>query len=163
VLGRIRKFVEPEDALKVIGGAVKKLQQQRTASGAATPRLPWIKDDEKVAFDRARTEGKGVLVDFTAEWCTPCEELETTFAHDDVYKAITTSFVPLKLDVTNATDMNNERKQRYNAETLPAVVLMSADGKVLGRVSKFVEPEDMMKIIVPASEALAAQTAAARP
>jgi thiol:disulfide interchange protein DsbD len=124
-------------------------------------RLPWVYGNEAAAFERARTEGKGVMVDFSATWCTPCEELEVTFGDDDVYKAITDNFVPLKFDVTKDSDANDELKLRYDSLTLPSVVFMSPDGKVLGRIRKYIEPEDAMKVIVPAIKKLDALPTAA--
>jgi thiol:disulfide interchange protein DsbD len=97
--------------------------------------LPWVYD-ETVAFDRARAEGKGVMVDFSATWCTPCEELELTFAEDGVYEALVDTFVPLKFDVTKDTDADSERRKRYRAPSLPAVIFMSPDGDVLGRIDQ---------------------------
>jgi thiol:disulfide interchange protein len=94
-------------------------------------------------------------VDFAADWCTPCEELELTFADPDVYDAISTSFVPLKFDVTDSTDTNMERRSRYGADTLPSVVFMSADGTVLGRVREYIEADAMMNIVTPAANKLA--------
>ena len=57
--------------------------------------------------------------------------------------------MPLKFDVTKDNDANTERKLRYDALTLPSVVFMSADGKVLGRVRKMMEPDDFLKILGP--------------
>jgi thiol:disulfide interchange protein DsbD len=113
-------------------------------------RLPWIYD-EKIAFERARAEHKGVMVDFSATWCNPCEEMELTFGDDDVYAEITSHFVPLKFDVSSSSDENFDRRSRYSAETLPAVVFMGVDMSVLGRVRKMTEPDDMLKLVTTAS------------
>jgi thioredoxin:protein disulfide reductase len=117
-------------------------------------RLAWTYD-EVAAFDRARAEGKGVMVDFAAEWCAPCDELELTFGDDEVYDVITRHFVPLKFDVTESSDQNLERRSRYGADTLPSVVFMSTDGTVLGRIHKMVEPDELLKVLVPAAKKLA--------
>jgi thioredoxin:protein disulfide reductase len=116
-------------------------------------RLPWSYD-ETAAFERARNEGKGVMVDFSATWCNPCEELELTFGDDDVYGEITANFVPLKFDVTTDNDANTAKKLRYDSVTLPSVIFMTADGKVLGRVRKMMEPDEILTVIKPAIKKL---------
>ena len=116
--------------------------------------LAWTFGDEKAAFEKARAEHKGVMVDFSASWCGPCEELERTFGSDDVYEAITASFVPLKFDVTNGTDEDLERKARYHAETLPAVVFMAPTGTVVGRVDQMIDGDEMLAKLKPAIAAL---------
>lgn len=116
---------------------------------APRQRLPWVYD-EQVAMEKARAEGKGLMVDFSASWCIPCEQLELTFGNSEVYDAITENFVPLKFDVTADTDQDAVLKAKYKAGTLPSVVFWDLREKEVGRVSKFIEPDAMMKILRPA-------------
>ena len=96
--------------------------------------LPWHYD-EADAFAAAEASDRGVMVDFYAEWCAPCKELELIFARPGVYERILADFVPLKFDVTEPNDDSFELQDRYNAHALPAVIFLDADGNELGRVS----------------------------
>jgi thiol:disulfide interchange protein DsbD len=114
-----------------------------------TPKLhlPYVVDDEAAAFARARTEGKGVMVDFAATWCVPCAELELTFGDDEVHELITKNFVPLKFDVSNDDATSAERRARYKAGTLPAVVWLTTDGHPVGRINRMMEPDELMPLL----------------
>jgi thioredoxin:protein disulfide reductase len=114
--------------------------------------LPW-QTVEATAFESARQQGKGVMVDFSATWCGPCEELELTFGDDEVYTAITDRYVPLKIDVTNNSDEDMEKRQRYGAGTLPSVVFLDTDGNVLSRVTTMLEPDEMLEVVREANRA----------
>ena len=117
--------------------------------------LPFERD-EKVAFDKARAQNKGVMVDFAATWCGPCEKFELTFGDDEVYAAIMADFVPLRFDVSADTAENNALKERYGAQTLPAVIFMDAQGTVVKRLKDFVDVDEMLEVLGPAKKKIRA-------
>ncbi len=146
----------PERVRKGVAVALMVLGAYAAWDWKLTPkqRLPWVYD-EQVAFERARAEGKGVLVDFGADWCIPCDELELTFGDDEVHEAITASFVPLKFDVTDVNDKNEQLRARWGAQTLPSVIFVDARRTVLARVKKTLDPDQMMRVVRPAVKKLA--------
>jgi thioredoxin:protein disulfide reductase len=117
-------------------------------------KLPYIYEDENAAFAKAQAEGKGVMVDFAASWCVPCGELELTFADDDVSELITNNFVPLKFDVSNDDDHDRAHKKKYQADTLPAVVYVAADGHTVGQVDHMMGPDELTALLKPAIQKL---------
>lgn len=111
--------------------------------------LPWLASED-AAFAQARAQGKGVMLDFAADWCTPCKELELTFASSEVYDAIVANFVPLKLDVTQGTAADEALQARWKADTLPAVIFVDAQGNEVGRVSMYQPPQKFLETLGPA-------------
>lgn len=119
--------------------------------------LPWVYD-EQTAFAQAKAENKGVMIDFAADWCTPCKALEVTFSEQGVYENIIGNYVPLKFDVTDATDEDEEKQEKYNAENLPAVIFLDAEGNEYARINKEVSAEEFRAIMEPAIKKMRAGT-----
>nr|HEX4318021.1 thioredoxin family protein [Kofleriaceae bacterium] len=106
--------------------------------------LAWINGDEKLAFETARAQGKGVLVDFGASWCGACHDIERTFGDKDVNEAITADFIPLHFDVSDDTEANTELKARYGVATLPGVVFWSLERGALVTIRQEVSVSEML-------------------
>jgi len=77
---------------------------------------------------RADAEEKPVLIDFAAEWCGPCKELELhTFHHETVEPRLAADFVLIKIDLTAESDDEVLMKKSFGAQTLPSVLVFPAD------------------------------------
>jgi len=80
------------------------------------------------AMARAREQGKPVILDFFATWCTDCVRMEkTTFADPRVRQAMS-RFVVLQADVTNNDDASNAIKKKFGVFGPPAFLMFAADG-----------------------------------
>jgi thiol:disulfide interchange protein DsbD len=82
-------------------------------------------------LQEALAEGRGVLIDFRAEWCAACRELEAKTFRDPKVVAATRGLLPLKVDMTRWDAAQTQRlKEEYGIVGLPTVVLVPpAPGK----------------------------------
>jgi len=90
----------------------------------------WVTDLNQ-GLESAAKEGKPVVVDFWAEWCAACYELDDFTWSDTRVMAELQRFVPIKIDGTDESDPNYQAaKQRYGVQALPRVVIISSSGEI---------------------------------
>lgn len=111
------------------------------------PRIEW-KPATVTAIAEAKKSGVPVVIDFSADWCVPCKELEKfTFAGKQAVDA-SSRFVMLKADVTRTGDPTAEElKKTYKVAGVPTVVFIGADGAVRDDLgfSGFVNADDFVR------------------
>jgi thiol:disulfide interchange protein DsbD len=95
---------------------------------------------------RAKSEGRPVMIDFFAEWCAACKELDR-----ETYPAVEViseagRFVNVKVDATNSDDALDALMERFGVEGLPTVAFVRSNGEVLRapRVTGFLEPRSFV-------------------
>jgi thiol:disulfide interchange protein DsbD len=105
-----------------------------------TPKpLAWIYG-EKAGMAAARAAHKPALLDFYADWCIPCKEMDVkTFdkVADELQR-----FQLVKVDCTNDDDpVVVETVKRYDAQTRPTVIVIDSDGKIVKKYDGVVTPD----------------------
>lgn len=108
--------------------------------------LPW-RADALQALEDAREAGRFAVVDFTADWCLACHELDRlTLRHPDVARLLAEA-ERIRVDATRMTDPVEALFARFRVLGLPAIVVVGPDGEVVeeARISSFVPPEEAVR------------------
>jgi thiol:disulfide interchange protein len=94
-------------------------------------KIQWWTDLEE-AERVARELGRPVMVDFTASWCTACQELEAeVFYHPLVRPRLEQEFIAVKIDFDRAMETNEAVLERFDVQGLPTVAFVLASGEFL--------------------------------
>jgi len=99
---------------------------------------------ELPAVQSAVKSGRPVIVDFFADWCAPCRELdEKTFSNPQVAERLG-SFERFKVDMTRATPANRKLAADYGVRGVPTVIVYRGGTEVF-RITGFEPAETFLK------------------
>ena len=105
--------------------------------------VPWMHDVQQ-AHQLAAQQQRLVLLHFYAEWCGPCQRLDReVYPRQDVAAAITTQYVPVKIDAMQSRDI----ARHYQVDRFPTDVITDASGRVLMRAVTPPEPEKYIHVL----------------
>ncbi len=110
--------------------------------------LKWIYNLER-GLNLAKSEKKYAMVDFYADWCLSCKELDAKTYTDKRVEKRLKDFVLIKVDMTKNTPYNRELTKKYDIKGLPLVLFFDKNGKELKnmRITGFIEPDKFLKKI----------------
>lgn len=116
-------------------------------------------DAQQLAQRLAQAEARGtpVLIDFFADWCSACKELEKTTLSNPAVLAAMQDFALLRVNITEINAANRQLMRQYQILGLPCLVFIDSKGeeirntRVLGYMNsqqwlKHLEQEVMAKI-----------------
>ena len=113
---------------------------------------PGAQIEWRVDFDTAREEarntGRPLLVDFGADWCSACHELEEMALHDERVVAESRRFMAIRVDLSDAGDeVAQGRLREYSQQGLPFLVLHDGTGEVVHRITAPLPADEFLPII----------------
>ncbi len=109
-----------------------------TTVGESGEHLAWQPYDAG-AVKAAVTGGERVILDFYADWCAPCRELdEKTFPAPEV-SALLENYSRFKVDLTRSSGENQKLATTYRVLGVPTVIVFSG-GEEVFRITGFEPP-----------------------
>ena len=109
---------------------------------------------DDAGLQAAFAAGKTVMVDFSADWCVPCHELERSTFTDDRVRSLAHSFVLYQVDLTRYDSPEAERwRRQYGIHGVPTVIFLGPDGREVreARVEGFLAPDAFIERMSAAS------------
>ncbi len=106
----------------------------------------WVSDDV-TGMEQARLQEKPAFIDFYADWCVACVELdEKTWVHPAVLQE-SERFVAIKLDFTERNEWSVSKQAEYGVRGLPTVIFFDSFGMEVERFFGFLGPEEVLAIM----------------
>jgi thiol:disulfide interchange protein DsbD len=108
-----------------------------------------IKDLAELDQRIARAQGKFVMLDFYADWCISCKEMERFAFSDAEIKTKLNSVLLLQADVTANSEADQAMLKRYGLFGPPGILFFDTQGKELSdfRVTGYQDAEQFLKTL----------------
>lgn len=99
--------------------------------------IPWRTDFASASAEAKRT-GKPMLLDFSATWCGPCQEMRRTTWSDRQVAQELDGYIPVQVDL----DQNQALAQQFAVSGIPHLDLLNPNGQVVASTEGEMDPDE---------------------
>ena len=136
------------DPLQPLKGVVA--ANAAAGGGAEAPALPFVRVKSVADLEaRVKAAGKPVMLDFYADWCVSCKEMERFTFADPKVRAKLAGFTLLQADVTANSEDDKALLQRFKLFGPPGIIFFDAAGQEIAglRVVGFQEATPFLQVL----------------
>jgi thiol:disulfide interchange protein DsbD len=136
-------------ALLFAQGGIKDSIDRRISELASSPSpgsIQWLAYSQARLLEAAR-ESRPVFIDFYADWCVPCHELDDKTFSDREVAALSRQFLMVKADLTFSLNPQTRKlRKQYGVPGVPTLVFLGADGRELSglRVAGYINKKEFL-------------------
>lgn len=99
------------------------------------------------AYESSLKNNKRMVIDFYADWCIPCKELDAlTFSNEKVIREME-RFTNYKVDMTKMSDENENLRKKFSVVGMPTVLIIDSQGKEIHRITGFVNADEFLNYL----------------
>ena len=99
------------------------------------------------SLEEYAVEGKPIFLDFYADWCAPCKQMDRTTFQDDQVVELSKKFTMVKIDCTAPDILTNELMKKYMVTGMPTYIFLSSEGLEINSLREigYVETEKFVQ------------------
>lgn len=99
-------------------------------------------------YSSSISERNPIIIDFYADWCIPCKELDASTFSDSRVIIESKRFKNIKVDMTKSLTEESEKiRDKFKISGMPTVLIINSEGKEVNRITGFVNADEFLSII----------------